>query len=155
DRLRAALATKSLETRLIKILNVAGARPNFMKVAPLLRAMTNAGGFEQKLIHTGQHYDASMSQVFFDQLGIPPPEVNLGVGSGERLAQIERIAERFEPVLAKERPEAVLVVGDVNSTVACARVAKRHGVVVVHVEAGLRSFDESMPEELNRVETDR
>lgn len=140
---------------MIKILNVAGARPNFMKVAPLIRALAAAGTFEQRLVHTGQHYDASMSQVFFDELGIPTPDVNLEVGPGERLAQIDRIMERFEPVVLRERPHAVLVVGDVNSTVACARIARKHGVKVVHVEAGLRSFDETMPEELNRVETDR
>jgi UDP-N-acetylglucosamine 2-epimerase (non-hydrolysing) len=140
---------------MIKILNVAGARPNFMKVAPLIRALAASGAFEQRLVHTGQHYDASMSQVFFDELGIPAPDVNLEVGPGERLAQIDRIMERFEPVVLRERPHAVLVVGDVNSTVACARIARKHGVKVVHVEAGLRSFDATMPEELNRVETDR
>jgi UDP-N-acetylglucosamine 2-epimerase (non-hydrolysing) len=126
-----------------------------MKIAPLIRALRAAGDFEQRLVHTGQHYDAAMSQVFFDDLGIPTPDVNLEVGPGERLAQIERISERFEPVVLKERPDAVLVVGDVNSTVACARVARKHGIAVVHVEAGLRSFDPTMPEELNRVETDQ
>jgi UDP-N-acetylglucosamine 2-epimerase (non-hydrolysing) len=140
---------------MIKVLNIAGARPNFMKIAPLVRAMEDAGGFDQRLIHTGQHYDEAMSKIFFDDLGIPAPHVNLDVGSGERLAQIDRIMSRFEPVLQAERPAAVLVVGDVNSTVACARVAKAHGVRVIHVEAGLRSFDTSMPEELNRVETDQ
>jgi UDP-N-acetylglucosamine 2-epimerase (non-hydrolysing) len=140
---------------MVKILNVAGARPNFMKVAPLIRAMDRAGGFDHRLVHTGQHYDVAMSQVFFDELGIPAPHVNLDVGPGERTAQIARIMERFDPVVCAERPDAVLVVGDVNSTVACARVARARGVRVIHVEAGLRSFDESMPEELNRVETDR
>jgi UDP-N-acetylglucosamine 2-epimerase (non-hydrolysing) len=140
---------------MIKIINIAGARPNFMKVAPIIRAMECHGGFEQRLVHTGQHYDHAMSKVFFDDLGIPTPDVNLDVGPGEREAQIARVMERFEPVLLRELPQAVLVVGDVNSTVACARVARAHQVPVVHVEAGLRSFDSSMPEELNRVETDR
>lgn len=139
---------------MIKILSIAGARPNFMKVAPLIRATEEVGGFEHKLVHTGQHYDDTMSQVFFDDLGIPAPFVNLEVGPGARVEQIDRIMNRFEPVLTAERPELVLVVGDVNSTVACARVARKHGVQVVHVEAGLRSFDSDMPEELNRVETD-
>jgi UDP-N-acetylglucosamine 2-epimerase (non-hydrolysing) len=139
---------------MIKVLNVAGARPNFMKVAPLIRAFERQG-IEQRLIHTGQHYDDAMSKVFFDDLGIPAPNENLEVGPGDRLGQIERIMQRFAPVLRAERPDAVVVVGDVNSTVACARVAKAQSTPVVHVEAGLRSFDESMPEELNRVETDR
>ncbi len=140
---------------MIKILSIAGARPNFMKVAPLIRATDEVGGFEHKLVHTGQHYDDSMSQVFFDDLGIPEPFVNLEVGPGARADQIDRIMSRFEPVLKAERPHLVLVVGDVNSTVACARVARAHDVQVVHVEAGLRSFDREMPEELNRVETDQ
>jgi UDP-N-acetylglucosamine 2-epimerase (non-hydrolysing) len=138
----------------VKILNVAGARPNFMKIAPLMDVMAATRGMEGVIVHTGQHYDVRMSQVFFDELGIPTPRINLEVGSGERLEQIRRIAERFEPVVVQERPDAVLVVGDVNSTVACAQVAKRHGIPVIHVEAGLRSFDRSMPEELNRIETD-
>jgi UDP-N-acetylglucosamine 2-epimerase (non-hydrolysing) len=140
---------------MIKILNVAGARPNFMKVAPLVHEMNRHSDVEHRLVHTGQHYDVMMSKVFFDDLGIPEPDVNLEVGAGERSAQIERIMQRFDPVVRAERPDAVLVVGDVTSTVACARVARRHGVKVVHVEAGLRSFDLTMPEELNRVETDR
>lgn len=139
----------------VKVVVIAGARPNFMKVAPLMRAMTQPAGFVRKLVHTGQHYDDAMSRVFFDDLGIPAPDVNLEVGPGERTAQIELIMSRFEPVLKAERPDAVLVVGDVNSTVACARVAKAHNVGVIHVEAGLRSFDNEMPEELNRVETDQ
>ncbi len=140
---------------MIKVLNVAGARPNFMKVAPLVHEMNRHEDIVHKLIHTGQHYDVMMSKVFFDDLGIPAPDVNLEVGAGERSAQIERIMARFDPVVRSERPDAVLVVGDVTSTVACARVARSHGVKVVHVEAGLRSFDLSMPEELNRVETDQ
>lgn len=140
---------------MIKILNVAGARPNFMKVAPLVHEMNRHDDIVHKLVHTGQHYDVMMSKVFFDDLGIPAPDVNLEVGAGERSAQIDRIMSRFDPVVRSERPDAVLVVGDVTSTVACARVARSHGVKVVHVEAGLRSFDRSMPEELNRVETDQ
>ncbi|MEQ8783477.1 MAG: UDP-N-acetylglucosamine 2-epimerase (non-hydrolyzing) [Roseibium album] len=139
----------------MRILNVAGARPNFMKIAPIMRAFDEAPGFSASIVHTGQHYDDQMSKVFFDDLEIPTPSVNLEVGSGERLAQIERIAERFDPVVRRERPDAVLVVGDVNSTVACATVARSHGVAVIHVEAGLRSFDMDMPEEVNRIETDR
>jgi UDP-N-acetylglucosamine 2-epimerase (non-hydrolysing) len=140
---------------MIKILNVAGARPNFMKVAPLVHEMNRHTDVVHRLVHTGQHYDVMMSKVFFDDLGIPAPDVNLEVGAGERSAQIERIMTRFDPVVRAERPDAVLVVGDVTSTVACARVARSHGVKVVHVEAGLRSFDRTMPEELNRVETDQ
>jgi UDP-N-acetylglucosamine 2-epimerase (non-hydrolysing) len=140
---------------MIKILNIAGARPNFMKVAPLVHEMNRHADVVHKLIHTGQHYDVMMSKVFFDDLGIPAPDVNLDVGAGERSAQIERIMTRFDPVIRSERPDAVLVVGDVTSTIACARVARDHGIKVVHVEAGLRSFDRTMPEELNRVETDQ
>jgi UDP-N-acetylglucosamine 2-epimerase (non-hydrolysing) len=120
---------------MIKILNIAGARPNFMKVAPLVHEMNKHSDIVHKLVHTGQHYDVMMSKVFFDDLGIPPPDVNLEVGAGERSAQIERIMNRFDPVVRAERPDAVLVVGDVTSTVACARVARSHGVKVVHVEA--------------------
>jgi UDP-N-acetylglucosamine 2-epimerase (non-hydrolysing) len=140
---------------MIKILNVAGARPNFMKMAPLIHEMNRHADVVHKLVHTGQHYDVRMSKVFFDDLGIPEPDVNLEVGAGERSVQIERIMTRFDPVVRAERPDAVVVVGDVTSTIACARVARSHGVKVVHVEAGLRSFDRSMPEELNRVETDQ
>jgi UDP-N-acetylglucosamine 2-epimerase (non-hydrolysing) len=140
---------------MIKIINVAGARPNFVKIAPIIRAMAAVRDFHHILVHTGQHYDVAMPQVFFDDLGIPAPDVNLEIGPGERLGQIERIMDRFDPIVVKERPDAVLVVGDVTSTVACARVARRHGIKVVHVEAGLRSFDLTMPEELNRIETDQ
>jgi UDP-N-acetylglucosamine 2-epimerase (non-hydrolysing) len=139
----------------LKILNVAGARPNFMKIAPIMEALAARPGMDGVIVHTGQHYDDRMSRVFFDELGIPTPRINLEVGSCERLEQIRRIAERFEPVVEQERPDAVLVVGDVNSTVACAQVARRHGIAVVHVEAGLRSFDLDMPEEINRIETDK
>jgi len=139
----------------VKILNIAGARPNFMKIAPIMATLDATPGMQGIVVHTGQHYDAKMSEVFFDELGLPQPKINLEVGSCSRDEQIRRIAERFEPVMLAERPDAVLVVGDVNSTVACASVAKRHGICVVHVEAGLRSFDMEMPEEVNRIETDR
>lgn len=138
----------------MKILNIAGARPNFMKIAPIMHAIARRPGMAAEIVHTGQHYDHGMSAVFFEQLGIPEPVVDLAVGSGPRLEQIELIIDRFTPVLESRRPDLVLVVGDVNSTIACARVARRAGVPVAHVEAGLRSFDEAMPEELNRVETD-
>ena len=137
-----------------KILNVVGARPNFMKIAPLVHEFRRHQGLSQLLVHTGQHYDPNLSRVFFDDLAIPRPDVNLEVGSGTREEQIDVIMERFEPVLRDHAPDIVLVVGDVNSTIACARVAQAHGVQVAHVEAGLRSFDQSMPEEINRKETD-
>lgn len=140
---------------MLKIINVVGARPNFMKIAPLIEAMKGHDDIASCLVHTGQHYDDKLSEVFFEQLGIPRPDVNLGIGSASREEQIARISAAFEPVVVKEKPQAVLVVGDVNSTIACARVAKTHGVHVVHVEAGLRSFDLSMPEEHNRYETDQ
>jgi UDP-N-acetylglucosamine 2-epimerase (non-hydrolysing) len=138
-----------------RILNIVGARPNFMKIAPLMRAMHAAAHIEPVLVHTGQHYDDNLSRVFFDELGIPHPDLNLGVGSGSREQQIEAIRTAFAPVVEAQRPDAVLVVGDVNSTIACASVARERGVPVVHVEAGLRSFDMSMPEEVNRIQTDR
>ena len=137
-----------------KIINVVGARPNFMKIAPLVHELGRRDTFTQLLVHTGQHYDDNLSRVFFDDLEIPRPDVNLEVGSGNRLEQIDVIMQRFEPVLLDYKPDLVTVVGDVNSTTACARVAKKHGVAVAHVEAGLRSFDLSMPEEHNRRETD-
>jgi len=135
---------------------VVGARPNFMKAAPLLAAFAEGPTpLPCTLVHTGQHYDAAMKDAFFRQLGIPEPDVDLGVGSGSHAWQTAEIMRRFEPVLEAQRPEAVIVVGDVNSTVACALVAAKLGVPVVHVEAGLRSFDRSMPEEINRVLTDQ
>lgn len=139
---------------LIKIINVVGARPNLMKIAPLCRAMTAHPRMQSLLVHTGQHYDDNLSRIFFDELGIPAPDRYLGIGSGTRDEQIARIMEAFRPVVRETRPDVVLVVGDVNSTVACARVAAELGVAVAHVEAGLRSFDRGMPEELNREETD-
>lgn len=137
-----------------KLLNICGARPNFMKIAPLMRAYREHGGLEAVLVHTGQHYDANMSDLFFRQLGIPEPDLNLGVGSGSHASQTAEIMRRFEPVLLEQRPDWIVVVGDVNSTIACALVATKLGVRVAHVEAGLRSFDRGMPEEVNRVLTD-
>jgi UDP-N-acetylglucosamine 2-epimerase (non-hydrolysing) len=137
------------------VLHVVGARPNFMKAAPVLRALGNLGGTKQTLVHTGQHYDASMSDVFFSQLEMPTPDVNLGVGSGSHARQTAEIMTRFEPVLLEHRPDFVLVYGDVNSTIAAALVAAKLGIRVGHVEAGLRAFDWTMPEEINRVVTDR
>ncbi|MGA7908177.1 MAG: UDP-N-acetylglucosamine 2-epimerase (non-hydrolyzing) [Candidatus Sulfotelmatobacter sp.] len=136
------------------ILHVVGARPNFMKAAPVLRALA-ARGARQTLVHTGQHYDRNMSEVFFDQLEIPEPNVNLKVGSGSHAAQTAEIMRRFEPFVVKHKPDVVLVYGDVNSTVATALVCAKLLIRVAHVEAGLRSFDRNMPEEINRIVTDR
>ena len=139
----------------VKVLHVVGARPNFMKVAPVMRAMAaREGRFEQRLVHTGQHYDEAMSQVFFDELGIAAPDENLEVGSGSHAAQTAEILLRFEPVLQAFRPDWLVVVGDVNSTMAATLVASKLGVRTAHVEAGLRSFDRGMPEEINRLVTD-
>ena len=166
-----------------KLVVVGGARPNFMKVAPVMAAVEawnargrpatveewNAGGrpatvagpggapvrFAQSLVHTGQHYDAGLSDVFFEQLGLPEPDYHLGVGSGSHAAQTAHVLERLEPVLLQERPDLVVVVGDVNSTIAAALCATKLGIPVAHVEAGLRSGDRSMPEELNRLLTDQ
>lgn len=142
----------------MRVMLVAGARPNFMKVAPIIRAL-NAASHEAILVHTGQHYDARMSDAFFRDLELPEPDHHLGVGSGTHAQQTARVMEAFEPVLLEERPDWLLVVGDVNSTVACALVAaklkEQTGCRIVHVEAGLRSGDWRMPEEINRVVTDR
>jgi UDP-N-acetylglucosamine 2-epimerase (non-hydrolysing) len=139
-----------------KILCVVGARPNFMKIAPIMAALRKPDfGLEAVLVHTGQHYDPSMNDSFFEDLGIPPPNINLEVGSSTHAVQTAEIMRRFEPVLDTEQPAAILVVGDVNSTIACALVAAKKGVPVVHVEAGLRSYDRDMPEEINRVLTDQ
>ena len=138
----------------MKIVNVVGARPNFMKIAPLMAAYRAQPAIEPLLVHTGQHYDARMSELFFDQLGIPQPDINLEVGSASHAVQTAEIMRAFEPVLLEQRPAAVLVVGDVNSTIACGLVAVKLGVRLVHVEAGLRSRDRTMPEEINRVLTD-
>jgi len=133
---------------------VAGARPNFMKLAPVVRAVTEQGALAFRIVHTGQHYDEAMNQVFFDELDIPAPDVHLEVGSGSHGAQTARILERYEAHLLEDRPDASVVFGDVNSTVACSLAAVKLGVPVAHVEAGLRSFDRSMPEEINRLLTD-
>lgn len=139
-----------------RIMHVVGARPNFMKVAPLIREMKKRSDvFQQLLIHTGQHYDRNMSKVFFDELALPEPDVNLEVGSGTQAWQTAQIMTRFEPIVAEHRPDWVVVPGDVNSTVACALVCSKLGIKVAHVEAGLRSFDRSMPEEINRLLTDQ
>jgi UDP-N-acetylglucosamine 2-epimerase (non-hydrolysing) len=137
-----------------RVLVVAGARPNFMKVAPLLAELRRRRCFETLLVHTGQHYDAAMSERFFRDLAIPEPDVNLGVGSASHAAQTAEVLLRLEPVLMDWAPDAVVVVGDVNSTLAATLAAVKLGIPVAHVEAGLRSFDRSMPEELNRILTD-
>ena len=135
---------------------VVGARPNFMKMAPIVAALrTVPEAFSWTLVHTGQHYDAKMSDVFFGQLGIPQPDLDLGVGSGSHAEQTAAVMVAFEPVLQTDAPDLVVVVGDVNSTLACALVASKLGIRVAHVEAGLRSFDRTMPEEINRVLTDQ
>ena len=133
---------------------VAGARPNFMKIAPIVRALQAHGGLGFKIIHTGQHYDREMNDVFFEELGIPQPDVFMGAGGGSHAQQTAKIMTAFEELCQAQRPDAVLVVGDVNSTLACSIVAKKLNIPVAHVEAGLRSGDMSMPEEINRLVTD-
>ena len=137
-----------------KIVNVVGARPNFIKIAPIMEELKHHRAFLPILVHTGQHYDAVMSKQFFDELDIPEPDINLQVGSGSHATQIAQIMARFEAVLLEEKPRLVLVVGDVNSTIACALTAAHCNIPVAHVEAGLRSFDRTMPEEINRLLTD-
>ena len=137
------------------ILHVVGARPNLMKVAPVMSALKQYSKIKQTLIHTGQHYDTNMSDVFFQQLEIPAPDVNLGVGSGSHARQTAEIMTRFEPIVLERKPDLVLVYGDVNSTVAAALVCSKLLIQVGHVEAGLRSFDRAMPEEINRLVTDQ
>lgn len=139
----------------MQILHVVGARPNFMKAAPVLRALKNHPKVQQKLVHTGQHYDTAMSDVFFQQLELPAPDVNLGVGSGTHGEQVARVMLAFEPIVREHKPDLVLVYGDVNSTIAAALVCAKLGVLVGHVEAGLRSGDRTMPEEINRLLTDQ
>lgn len=139
----------------MKVLHVVGARPNFMKVAPVMAALAKRKESNQVLVHTGQHYDPGMSDVFFEQLAIPEPDYNLEVGSGTHASQTAEIMRRFEPVAVEARPDLVLVYGDVNSTVAAALVCAKLLIPVGHVEAGLRSFDRTMPEEINRILTDR
>jgi UDP-N-acetylglucosamine 2-epimerase (non-hydrolysing) len=138
----------------VNIVAVVGARPNFMKMAPLMWEMRRRPKVHVHLVHTGQHYDERMSKLFFAELQIPQPDVDLEVGSGSHAVQTAEVMKRFEPIIAERRPDAVLVVGDVNSTLACALTAVKLGIPVAHVEAGLRSFDRSMPEEINRVLTD-
>jgi UDP-N-acetylglucosamine 2-epimerase (non-hydrolysing) len=139
----------------MKVLHVVGARPNFMKVAPVWDALDKRQTLQQVLVHTGQHYDLNMSDVFFQQLGLPEPDINLGIGSGSHAWQTAQIMMRLEPVLADQKPDLVLVYGDVNSTVAAALVCAKLLVPLGHVEAGLRSFDRTMPEEINRLLTDQ
>jgi len=137
-----------------RIISIVGARPNLPKIAPLIREMQRHPEIEPLLVHTGQHYDENLSNIFFRQMGIPEPHTNLGVGSGTHAEQTAEILKRVEPILLKQQPDLVLVVGDVNSTIAVSLAAVKMGIPVAHVEAGLRSFDRSMPEEINRVLTD-
>jgi UDP-N-acetylglucosamine 2-epimerase (non-hydrolysing) len=139
----------------IKVLHVVGARPNFMKVAPVWEELRKDPRVRQLLVHTGQHYDSNMSEVFFQDLGMPPPDAHLGAGGGSHAQQTAKIMIEVEPVILREKPDVVIVVGDVNSTVAVALVAAKLDVPVAHIEAGLRTLDWSMPEEVNRVLTDR
>lgn len=140
-----------------KIVLIAGARPNFMKIAPIIRAIEKDKdkSFEYKLVHTGQHYDKNMSDIFFEELHIPYPDINLGVGSGSQSKQVAEIMIKLEDYLLEYKPDYVLVVGDVNSTMAAGIVASKIGIKLIHVEAGLRSYDRAMPEEINRVITDQ
>jgi UDP-N-acetylglucosamine 2-epimerase (non-hydrolysing) len=138
-----------------KVIHIVGARPNFMKVAPIHQAISVRTTIEQLLIHTGQHYDAKMSDVFFADLGLPAPQVHLGIGSGSHAEQTARMMVEMEKAFLREKPDLVSVVGDVNSTVAAALVASKMGIPLSHVEAGLRSGDRHQPEEINRVVTDR
>jgi UDP-N-acetylglucosamine 2-epimerase (non-hydrolysing) len=137
-----------------RILSVVGARPNFMKMAPVLRELSKYTEFESRLVHTGQHYDDSMSRVFFDDLGMPNPDFNLEVGSASHAVQTAKIMKRFEEVCERIKPDLVIVAGDVNSTMACSLTATKLLIPVAHIEAGLRSFDRTMPEEINRIVTD-
>lgn len=143
-------------SRPVQVLCVVGARPNFTKIAPIIRAFQRPEcGIAYRLLHTGQHYDEAMKASFFTQLNIPEPDIDLEVGSASHAVQTAQVMQRFEPVLDKLRPQVVVVVGDVNSTIACALVAAKKGIAVAHVEAGLRSYDRGMPEEINRVLTDQ
>lgn len=144
----------------MKIAGIVGARPNFMKIAPIIRAIcehnrnNESPNIEQILVHTGQHYDYEMSQVFFQDLGLPRPDIYLGIGSGTHAEQTAKVMIGFEKVLFEEKPDLVVVVGDVNSTLACALASVKLHIPVAHIEAGLRSFDRTMPEEINRLLTD-
>jgi UDP-N-acetylglucosamine 2-epimerase (non-hydrolysing) len=138
----------------IRIVNVVGARPNFMKMAPILRELSKCNGFDSRLVHTGQHYDESMSRVFFRDLNMPNPDFNLAVGSGSHAVQTAEAMKRFEEVCVQLKPDLVIVAGDVNSTLACSLTASKLQIPVAHIESGLRSFDRTMPEEINRIVTD-
>ncbi len=139
----------------MKVITVAGARPNFIKIAPLCRAFgKRTDRFNHLICHTGQHFDKNMSKIFFEELEMPEPNFNLGVGSGSHADQTARIMIEFEKILVQEKPDLILVPGDVNSTLACSVVASKMGISIGHVEAGLRSFDRGMPEEINRIVTD-
>ncbi|MDZ7741834.1 MAG: UDP-N-acetylglucosamine 2-epimerase (non-hydrolyzing) [Bacteroidota bacterium] len=138
----------------MKIINIVGARPNFMKIAPIMHVMQSDNEINPLLLHTGQHYDFSMSGSFFSELNIPEPDINLEVGSMNHAKQVASIMKKFDDVCEEIKPDAILVVGDVNSTMACSLVAVKRGIKVIHVEAGIRSFDRSMPEEINRLVTD-
>src|SRR5437870_6450433 len=137
------------------LLHVVGARPNFMKAAPVCRALSACSGMSQTLIHTGQHYDNNMSDIFFSQLSMPAPDVNLEVGSSSHAQQTAEVMRRFEPIVLERKPDMVVVYGDVNSTMAAALVCAKLRIPIAHVEAGLRSFDRTMPEEVNRLVTDQ
>jgi UDP-N-acetylglucosamine 2-epimerase (non-hydrolysing) len=139
---------------MLKIINIVGARPNFMKIAPLMAEYKKYDKIVPILVHTGQHYDQKMSELFFEELGIPKPDINLGIGSGSHAVQTAEIMKAIEPVLLEHKPDVMLVVGDVNSTIACGLVAVKLGIKLIHVEAGLRSGDRTMPEEINRILTD-
>jgi len=145
----------SFERTMATVFHIVGARPNFMKVAPIYNAIAARKALRQRLVHTGQHYDVKMSEVFFEDLGLPAPDLHLGVGSGSHAEQTAKIMVELEKAFTREKPALVSVVGDVNSTLAAALVASKMGLPVAHVEAGLRSFDRAMPEEINRVVTDR
>jgi UDP-N-acetylglucosamine 2-epimerase (non-hydrolysing) len=139
----------------MKIINIVGARPNFMKIAPLMEAYKKSAEINPLLLHTGQHYDSKMSELFFEELKIPKPDIYLNIGSDTQAKQVARIMMAFEDVCLAEKPDAILVVGDVNSTMACSLVACKMGIKIIHLEAGLRSFDRTMPEEINRIITDK
>ena len=138
----------------MKIISVVGARPNFMKIAPIMTEFVSHNQVEPFLVHTGQHFDEKMSDLFFKQLEIPEPDINLGIEGKSHAVQTAEIMKAFEPIVIEQKPDAVLVVGDVNSTIACGLVAVKLGIKLIHVEAGLRSRDRSMPEEINRILTD-
>jgi UDP-N-acetylglucosamine 2-epimerase (non-hydrolysing) len=138
----------------MKIINIVGARPNFIKIAPIMHQMRKSLIIEPILLHTGQHYDIEMSKLFFEELNIPSPDISLEVGSDTHAKQVAHIMERFDDVCDSQKPDGILVVGDVNSTMACSLVAAKKGIKIIHVEAGIRSFDREMPEEINRMVTD-